>query len=44
MIWTKATQGITNNNKWTLVLSIFYVGYCKQSFATWVFSLEINVV
>jgi hypothetical protein len=21
-------QGITDNNKWTLVLSIFYVGYC----------------
>ena len=20
--------GITNNNKWTLALSIFYVGYC----------------
>ncbi|KAI9056451.1 MFS general substrate transporter [Trametes sanguinea] len=23
--------GITNNNKWTLALSIFYVGYCKCS-------------
>ena len=23
--------GITNNNKWTLALSIFYVGYCAWS-------------
>ncbi|ETW77356.1 hypothetical protein HETIRDRAFT_327571, partial [Heterobasidion irregulare TC 32-1] len=25
-----ANFGITNNNKWTLALSIFYVGYCKS--------------
>ncbi|KAJ7481694.1 MFS general substrate transporter [Mycena latifolia] len=25
--------GITNNNKWTLALSIFYVGYCESSFS-----------
>ena len=23
------SQGISNNNKWTLALSIFYVGYCE---------------
>lgn len=23
-------QGITDNNKWTLALSIFYVGYCTS--------------
>lgn len=23
--------GITSNNKWTIALSIFYVGYCESS-------------
>jgi len=30
-------QGITSNQKWTLALSIFYVGYCefRISFCGW---------
>jgi len=31
--------GIVNNNKWTLALSIFYVGYCQYSIT----SLSISV-
>ena len=32
--------GIINNQKWTLALSIFYVGYCEALFFDFTFGLR----